>query len=440
MGAEVTVGKLGMVRLSFRSPAVVVAAAVALLAVPLVLASTCAAGIKRITAEVSLRSDIALIMGGTGMPDPTQAFIEAVHNLYIQPHLPGYEPVGLITPEEGFPIYGLMSGYSSVAEGVAILDDAITRSYAGDNLVIFGVSQSAMIASLEEQQLAANPPAYLGELHFALLAGPDNPMGGLFERFAGLDNPLVNYDLYPPAPTDLFPTDIFTGEYDGVSDFPEDPSNLLAVANAIAGMAYVHLNYANITVEQAQSAELLGHTGQTDFYMIPTTVLPILQPLYDSGESGKVMADFLQPELQVIVNLGYGNLEHGLVPDPGGVDGAVGIGFFPKVDPVAVEAALQLGQVDGIVNATNDVLSSVGMAPLPGYVTQLLEGTSGYDSTSWLDQEFTWGLSLLSTLPGMADLNPAVLFDGLPLISGAPVIDAVNEYITNVYSAMVASL
>jgi hypothetical protein len=390
--------------------------------------------------RISLRSDITLIMGGTGMPVPTQPFIDEVNNFYIQPNFPGYEPVGLQTPEEAFPLYGFLSGYASVAQGVQDLNTAITHTYAGDNLVIFGVSQSALIASLEEQQLAADPPAHLGELHFALLAGPDNPMGGLFERFAGLDNPLVNYDLYPPTPTDLFPTDIDTGEYDGVSDFPEDPSNLLSVANAIAGMQYVHLDYGDLTLQQVQSAVLLGQSGQTDFYMIPTAVLPILQPLYDSSESGKVVADFLQPELQVIVNLGYGNLEHGLVPDPGGVDGAVGIGFFPKVDPVAVEAALQQGQVEGIVNATNDVLSNQGLAPLPDSVTELLDATSGYDFTSWLDQEFISGLTQLSTLPGMADLNPDVLFDGLPLISGAPVIDAVNEYLTDLYSSIMGSL
>lgn len=29
-------------------------------------------------------------------------------------------------------------------------------------------------------------------------------MGGLFERFAGLDNPWLNYDVYPPTPTDVF--------------------------------------------------------------------------------------------------------------------------------------------------------------------------------------------------------------------------------------------
>jgi PE-PPE domain len=379
-------------------------------------------------------------MGGTGMPDPTQAYIDEVNDFFLQPNFPGYEPVGLQTPEEAFPIYGLLTGYTSVTEGVADLNYAITHTYAGDNLVIFGVSQSAMIASLEEQQLAANTPADLGQLHFGLLAGPDNPMGGLFERFAGLDNPAVNYDLYPPSPTDLFPTDIYTGEYDGVSDFPDDLSNLLSVANAIAGTQYVHLGYSDLTMEQVQSAVLLGQSGQTDFYMIPTTVLPILQSLYSSSESGKELADFLQPDLQVIVNMGYGNLDHGLVADPGGIDGAVGVGFFDKVDPLAVEAALQLGQVQGIVDATDDYLSSQGEAPLPDFVTTVLDSTSGYDLTSWLDSELIAGLTQLSTLPGNADLNPAVLFDGLPLISGTSFIDGLNQYLTEFYTQIMGAL
>jgi hypothetical protein len=426
----------------FRSPAIALVAAVAVSATAVATAPSWLTTLKRITAEISLRSgsDVALIMGGTGMPDPTQAYIDEVTDFFLQPNFPGYEPVGLQTPEEAFPIYGLLSGYESVAQGVADLNTAITQTYAGDNLVIFGVSQSALIASLEEQQLAANPPADLGQLHFALLAGPDNPMGGLFERFAGLDNPVVNYALYPPSPTDLFPTDIYTGEYDGVSDFPDDLSNLLSVANAIAGTEYVHLGYEDLTMEQVQSAVLLGQTGQTDFYMIPTTVLPILEPLYSSGESGKELADLLQPDLQVIVNMGYGNLEHGLVADPGGIDGAVGVGFFDKLDPLAVEAALQQGEVQGIVDATDDYLNSLGVAPLPDFVTTVLDSTSGYDFTSWLDSQFIAGLTELSTLPGEADLNPAVLFDGLPLISGTSLIDGLNQYLTEFYTEIVGAL
>jgi hypothetical protein len=43
-------------------------------------------------------------------------------------------------------------------------------------------------------------------------------------------------------------------------------------------------------------------------------------------------------------------------------------------------------------------------------------------------------------LPGNADLNPAVLFDGLPLISGTSLIDSVNQYLTEFYTQIVGSL
>lgn len=394
--------------------------------------SVFAGGAKRITADPALlSSDVALIMGGTGMPDPPQWFVNEVNSEYVQVHFPGYSSTALVTPEEAWPTFGELTGYQSVAQGVTDLNTAITQTDAGDNLLVFGVSQSALVASLEMRKLASNPPADLGNLHFALLAGPDNPMGGLFERFAGLDNPIMNYTLYPPTPTDLFPTSVYSGEYDLVSDFPEDPANILADLNAIAGFTEVHLKYASLTAEQVQSAVLLGHSGMTDFYMIPTPILPLLQPLYDSGESGKIMTDYLQPELKVIVDMGYGNLEHGVLPDPGGVDGAVGIGFLPRMDPLAVDAALQLGLVQGFVNGTNALLSSQGLPSLPGSVTTVLKLASGYDVTSFLDQQMNATLTSLSTLPGMSDLNPSVLFDGLPLIDGTPVIDAINQYLTD---------
>lgn len=105
-----------------------------------------------------------------------------------------------------------------------------------------------------------------------------------------------------------------------------------------------------------------------------------------------------------------------------------------------MEAALQLGQVQGIVDATDDYLSSHGEAPLPDFVTTFLDSTSGYDFTSWLDSQSIAGLTELSTLPGYADLNPAVLFDGLPLISGTSFIDSLNQYLTEFYTQILGSL
>jgi hypothetical protein len=173
---------------------------------------------------------------------------------FLQPNSPGYEPVGVQTPEEAFPIYGLLSGYESVAQGVADLNTAITQTYALDNLVIFGVSHRPIFTRASTTQCR------------------------------------ISRTFCP----------IFW-----------------SVVNAIAGMEYVHLGYSDLTMEQVRCCRFCSRC-------------------INSGESGKELADFLQPDLQVIVNMGYGNLEHGLVADPGGIDGrsALGSSTKPTIDSV----------------------------------------------------------------------------------------------------------
>lgn len=419
-----------MVLQRFRLPAAVLFGILALLGITAPSIPTLRPSMKTlVSAPTLLADDIALIMGGTGMPDPPQWYLDEVNDVYVQSNFPGYTPVAQHTPSESWPITGWMTGHQSVDLGVTYLHNSITQTYAGDDLLIFGVSQSALIASQEMRNLAANPPPGLGDLNFTLLGSPDNPMGGLFVRFAGLDIPGMDLSAFPPAPTNLFPTDIYSGQYDGVSDFPRYPLNLVSVLNAIAGLNSVHLDYGNLTAEQVASAVNLGESGMTDFYMIPTPILPLLQPLYDSSPVGKMMADYLQPMLKVIVDLGYGNLQHGLVADPGGVDGAGLIGFIPKVDPLEVLAALQLGNVQGTVALTNDLLENIGVGPLPDWVTDTLRALSGYDLTTQLDAWMLSDLTKMSAEPGMEYLNPATLFDGQPLIDGTEFIGSINQWI-----------
>jgi hypothetical protein len=424
-----------MTGLRFRAPTVALSGMAAVLAVAPLAPPVFVDAAKRAVTAPALLADTALIMGGTGTPDPPQWFIDQLNDIYIQPNFPGYTPVGLYTPEEAWPMFGSMTGDESVAQGVENLHTAITDTYAGDDLLIFGVSQSAVIAGLEMQDLADDPPDGLGDLHFALLGDPASPAGGIFERLVGVNNPFVDLSLYPPTPTDAFPTDIYTGEYDGVADFPRYPLNIVSTLNALAGMATVHLGYEDLTADQIASATHLGHSGQTDFYMMPTDELPLLSPLYES-DFGKVLADLMEPQLRVMVDLGYGNLDHAAVPDPGGVDAGAGIGMLPKLDPLAVLAALQLGQVEGTVNATNDVLGYAGLAPLPDSVTDLLKSTSGYDATVQWDEALTAELTQLSTQPGLSYLDPDVLFDGSPIFEGEPVVDMINQWINDTVGAL----
>jgi hypothetical protein len=69
-----------MIRFGFRSSAVALLATVAVSAATPLMTSTYAAAVKRIMEEISLRSDVALILGGTRMPIPTQAEIDEVND------------------------------------------------------------------------------------------------------------------------------------------------------------------------------------------------------------------------------------------------------------------------------------------------------------------------------------------------------------------------
>lgn len=353
-----------------------------------------------------------LIMGGTGTPLPDAAFVDTLNAAYLQPRFPGYTNlVPLWTPENGL-FFGTMSGDESMRQGVDIVHNAITVDHAGEHLMVFGVSQSAAISGIEMQRLA--DAGWTGDLRFALLGNPTNPAGGMYVRFPG-------FTPYPPAPVDLFPTESFTGAYDGVADFPRYPLNLVSTANALAGILTVHLGYQGMTADQIAGATHLGTAGLTDFYMIPTRQLPLLWPLYQLGLPGATVADTIDPMLRLVVNLGYGNLDHGLVPDPGGLAAGAAIGFLPKFDPLEVLGAVQSAAAQTVVNPVNDILGALGAAQLPADVTGAMRSLLGYDLTVLVDQWLTSGLAQLAATPGLAFLDPAVLFDGGPLIDGAAV-------------------
>src|SRR6185295_13541906 len=69
------------------------------------------------TPAVQLTATPAIIMGGTGMPTPTQPYTDGAVDAYIQPALGGsYSAVPTYTPEEGL---GVLPG-----ETMSILESA----------------------------------------------------------------------------------------------------------------------------------------------------------------------------------------------------------------------------------------------------------------------------------------------------------------------------
>src|SRR6202020_894197 len=182
-----------------------------------------------------------IVMGPTYIPDPTTfpGYIPGAVTEYLQPL--GFSDTGTITPlvTEESPNF-----CPSIASGVGTLVHTIEADYsagdfsAADPLTVFGYSQSAVVASLAEQELAGKIP--LEDLRFVLIgdAAADPPSGptGLLDTWGAtpfgheLDSLLGWSNLDDvTSPTNLYPTDVFTVVNDFFADtatpadFASDP-------------------------------------------------------------------------------------------------------------------------------------------------------------------------------------------------------------------------
>jgi hypothetical protein len=135
---------------------------------------------------------------------------------------------------------------------------------------------------------------------FVLIGNPNRPNGGILERFEGLEIPIlgVTFDGATPTNTDFKTFDI-TRQYDGWSDFPTNPLNPFATANAMAGIYYLHGDYQSVGLGNALYQ---GSYGDTDYYMIPSQRLPLLMPLEEAGVPSPVVT-ILDAPLRVLLLL-----------------------------------------------------------------------------------------------------------------------------------------
>ena len=259
----------------------------------------------------------ALIMGGTfhpligpkDNPDFVTAYLDSAVLRHLEPAFigPVTNAVAVFTPEEFFPI-GRLTLDDSVAEGRVNLhrclaagtdcvfndDDAVVPGVGpsaapqvGDALMVFGYSQSAMIASLAKQDLISDHQPGDPAVPFMLVANPMRPNGGVLLRGLGLPTiPILGISFIGASPTDsevlsdgtyVYPTVDIARQYDGFGgDFPVRPLNLVALVNALLGYQLLHGETVEVPFDQARYQ---GRAGDTSYYLIETGIVPILQPL-----------------------------------------------------------------------------------------------------------------------------------------------------------------
>lgn len=219
---------------------------------------------------------------------------------------------------------------------------------------MFGWSQSATISSLVMQQLSQPPfsvPTNL--LQFVLVGDPNAPNGGLSARFFGLQLPSLGLSFDGATPANLYPTRIYTLEYDGFADYPPYPIDIFSDLNAAFGLVETHPLYLSIPATVVNNAVQLPQSGapsMTTYNMIPLSqlpypenYLPLVQPLLSFPVVGKPLADLLQPDLMALVNWGYGDPNFGWSTSP--ADVPTQFGFLPPLSatmalgPLLVSAA-----------------------------------------------------------------------------------------------------
>lgn len=330
------------------------------------------------------------VLGGSGLPTPSTELIDTLQGVYFpsvanfpgQPTFGDIDPQALTTPEQFYPITGIYQETlaNSVSQGLQLLDDKIAPILSSGNAVdVLGASQSAVIASLEMEQLEQSDPT--ANASFVLLGDLMNPNGGIFERFDGLTLSSLGIDFYGATPADDFPTTIYTLEYDGYADFPKYPLNILSDLNAIEGINVVHGNYYDLTAADLANAVQLSTSGPTDttYYIIPVDQLPLLDPIRGIPVVGNPIADLLQPDLTYLVNLGYGDPEYGYSTGP--ANEATTIGLFPELSQIEKMPGLLLsGAEQGIQDFIND-FNGTGPNPVDLSLASLSDSSTGTTST-----------------------------------------------------------
>jgi len=326
----------------------------------------------------------ALIMGTSGVPTPDDFYVENVKNRFIAPTHPGQIDYVKVTTPEGFwplagvgrlvSLLGLGIGGSpeifgpggpawdvpwwnltglfdltldqSIQAGVGDLEDAMA-AHPNESLVIFGYSQSAVIANRVKRKLAEQYPAgtEAPDIDFVLGGDPNLPNGGLFARFPGLYIPILDWSFDGPAPTDTqFDTVEITRQYDFLADFPLYPLNVISDLNALLGFFYVHTYPFDVSLpaDPTKSPAYQGTHGDTTYYFFESQDLPLFGPLRDLGVPEKYI-DVVEPFFKVLVDLGYDRSIPPWAPTPARL--------IPPLDPATVATDLVNAIGEGITNA-----------------------------------------------------------------------------------------
>jgi diacyltrehalose acyltransferase len=193
----------------------------------------------------------------------------------------------------------------AIADGVEQATIAVHE--VDGQVVVIGESMGSMVAARVARELASSADApSKDDIRFVLIAPPEAGMAEYFK--VGTFIPVLNYRV-SRVPESPYHTTIVIGEYDGWADPPDRPWNVVSLANAVMGMAFVHgptiaaADPADVPTENTTvETNSVGGTVVTHF--VRTENLPLTQPLRLIGIPDRVV-DRADRVLRPIVDAGY---------------------------------------------------------------------------------------------------------------------------------------
>ena len=172
--------------------------------------------------------------------------------------------------------------------------------------VVFGYSQSAVVASLVKNELDRRPAETDSTAPSStLISNPMRPNGGILgtrvrraapfrssaSRSTGRrENSCAGAVCATRRWYFVTPTVDVAQQYDFLGgDAPARPLNGLAMTNSIMAYALLHGNVQNHQLDEAGMIDQ-GQYGDTHYYMIPANTVPLLQPLMMLGVPAAALA------------------------------------------------------------------------------------------------------------------------------------------------------
>ena len=226
----------------------------------------------------SALADTALFVGGVGEP----MLYEPIMSQALGGQFTGTAPDGtqwvrksIQWPAGAAPYYGSATLGDSVATGTDTLYNAITDGSITGPITVVGSSAGALVVDETLRRLAADPNGGPNKpLTFVVIA--DGSRQDAFKSGSSLFGSLAGYTYQTPAETKYNVT-VVTYEYDGFADFPDRPWNLLADANAVAGILVEHNATYFADLDGLASTSTTNDVGGTTTrYLIPATTLPLV--------------------------------------------------------------------------------------------------------------------------------------------------------------------